>query len=350
MGITVIDQKIESAYRCSIRWKCEMKGVLYFRVYRGLNPSDMKLLAQTSDNAIGSISLKTMADSGEVYIKIEAISGKNSLLSELTFRVTAGDVETYLKYRKYFEDNFYRASLQKAAGTYAAILQRKFSGVPCSACANPVSGESEDAHCNVCYGTGFEGGFYTPIISPALRGASQEQEVSDTERAAIRITQSGLIFPAYPKLYKHDYIVDLGNYTFYEIMDQGRQVMDYDHQRLGSTVYQVMKLPEEHPIVLNYHIDKVLTSVTGVTLDAEGVLTLTGIKMIPNFGRTDFSINNEDHPDPITYDAETYYFDDIYSIKESELTLKIDPRFYGHDCKYKVTLNNLNFEGVITNE
>jgi len=349
MSITIIDQKIESAYRCSIRWKCSVRKVLYFKVYRGLNPSGMQLLATTSDTSIGNISLKTIADSGEVYIKIEAISGDNNLLSELTFRITAGDVETYLKYRKHFEDNFYKASLQKAAGTYVAILQRKFTGVPCTACSNPISGECEDSSCTVCYGTGFEGGFYTPIISPALRGPTQEQEISDTERAALRVTQGGLIFPAYPKLYKHDYLIDLANYTFYEVMDQGRQVMKFDHQRLGSTVYQVIKLPVDHPVVSNFKIEKVLTSIISVELTSNGMLTLTGIKMIPNFGRMDVSINNEDHADPITYDAETYYFEDLYSIKSDALQFEIDSRFYGQNCTYKVTLNNLSFEGDVIN-
>jgi len=345
--ITIIDQKIESAYRCSLRWKCTTEKVLYFNVYRGLNPADKQLFARTSDVAIGNVSLTTPADGGDIYISIEAMNVSNEVVDKLEFRITPGDISTYLKYRKYFEDNFYKASLTKAAGTSVAILQRKFTGVPCTSCANPLSGEPEDPDCNTCFGTGYDGGFYTPIISPALRGAAQEQSDADSQKTRIRVVQKSITIPAYPKLYPKDYLVDLQDYTFYEVLNQGEQTMQYDHQRLASTVYQTRRLASDHPVVVNYKIDAALTSISSVGLIENNILTVTGIKVKPYFGRMCVVIYNKDHADPFSYDEEVYYYQDLYTIKDGAIQFEIDPRFFELNCGYKITLNNLNFEGDV---
>ena len=344
--LTIIDQQVNSAESCSIRWQCTTLGITYFEVYRGLSPSDEELLTRTADVAVGNISLISPKDDGEIYITIHALNSNKEIKDSLKFRITHEDIATYLKYRKRFEDNFLRAALQSAAGTQIAILQRKLTGPKCTRCIDSVTGESGDPRCPLCYGTGYLGGFYTPIIAPGLRGAKRVQEVSTGNYTPSRQTQASLILPAYPRLYKKDYLVDLADFHMYEVIDQGYQVMEYDHQRLGSTMYQVNKLPRDHPITA-YDIQKELTEVTSVNLSESGEIGIVGQKLNPMFGRLSLTVINTEHEDLMTYDEEVLYYADLEKVLVGELTFKIRDGFYGKACTYRAVINNRYFEGEV---
>jgi hypothetical protein len=48
-------------------------------------------------------------------------------------------------------------------GTRGTLLKRKISGIKCKRCRDFGTGEVKDAMCKLCYGTGWVGGYYTPI-------------------------------------------------------------------------------------------------------------------------------------------------------------------------------------------
>lgn len=53
--------------------------------------------------------------------------------------------------------------LRKRSGQDGVLLKRKTFGLPCPKCLDPATGEPTNSHCDVCFGTGFDGGYYAPI-------------------------------------------------------------------------------------------------------------------------------------------------------------------------------------------
>lgn len=53
--------------------------------------------------------------------------------------------------------------LRKRSGLEGVLLKRRTIGDQCTSCVDPATGESQDAHCRICFGTGFVGGYYAPI-------------------------------------------------------------------------------------------------------------------------------------------------------------------------------------------
>jgi hypothetical protein len=65
--------------------------------------------------------------------------------------------------------------LRRFNGTPVAILKRKHWGTRCPDCWDPIARESVRAACTTCYGTGFTGGYYDPIVVYARRTVLQRQ-------------------------------------------------------------------------------------------------------------------------------------------------------------------------------
>lgn len=53
--------------------------------------------------------------------------------------------------------------LKKRSGQDGILLKRRTIGDQCTKCVDPATGEPQDSHCSVCFGTGFVGGYYDPI-------------------------------------------------------------------------------------------------------------------------------------------------------------------------------------------
>lgn len=53
--------------------------------------------------------------------------------------------------------------LRKRSGQDGILIKRRTFGLPCPKCLDPATGEATNSHCDVCFGTGFEGGYYAPI-------------------------------------------------------------------------------------------------------------------------------------------------------------------------------------------
>ncbi|MFA5428604.1 MAG: hypothetical protein WC279_10420 [Sulfurimonas sp.] len=345
MTLILRETHIDSPAYASIRWSCDIRNVLYFKVYRGLNPAERTEIAQTQNVALGSIPVTTPALNGTVYMYIEALDANHSVVDTLAFRITQSDVHNYNKFRKWFEYNFQKASLKSAAGIQLALLQRKYTGTPCSRCASPVTGEPEDPRCSVCFGTGFEGGYYTPLIINGLRGACSETAITQNAQSPVKRIIQSFILPPYPVLQAGDHIIDTESYAMYELIDNGRQTMEMDMQRLGSTMYQAEMLTKNHPLSA-YPVQLSITGVTGVVI-GDGEITVTGTQLPPLYGILYISVNNLEHDDPLTVDEDIYYYDSLLSIKPGELRFRASSRFYGKHCSYRFVVNNRYFEGEL---
>jgi hypothetical protein len=53
--------------------------------------------------------------------------------------------------------------LQSLAGVRGFLLKRRRAGEECPTCLDPVTGQSLDSNCQICYGTRIAGGYFAPL-------------------------------------------------------------------------------------------------------------------------------------------------------------------------------------------
>jgi hypothetical protein len=88
-----------------------------------------------------------------------------------------------------------------------ALVERTAGADHCQGCYNESLGRTEISQCSVCYGTGRERPFYTPILSfvdfnpPAKVTASQQME--------LQAGQANVWWSAYPQLKPRDILVEV---------------------------------------------------------------------------------------------------------------------------------------------
>lgn len=75
--------------------------------------------------------------------------------------------------RKILRDRY--IMLRNLNGIEYYLLKRRHFGTRCSVCFDSASGELLKSHCDSCYGTSWENGFYNPILLLGRRLASQVQ-------------------------------------------------------------------------------------------------------------------------------------------------------------------------------
>lgn len=339
--IRVLDRQITGYNSCSLRWVCDNRKVAYFEVWHGGTPKGLTLLARTYNNSLASIPLMRDKLRGETYLQIKGFNLQKNLEEELDVRITSNDISNYERYRKWFESNFLKASLSKAAGVKLALLQRRTTGKKCPRCSDDMTGEATDSRCPVCYGMGFEGGFYEPIILYGLKGAERSQTNYVGSTAPTLMENSVFVLPPYPILLPKDYLVNLNEYRLYQLPDQSSAPYRMDGERLGSITYSVNLLPSDHPVTA-FPIDASMSDITEVLWGDKGLL-VKGSKLRPTFGITKLVMENTEHTDPTTADEVILYDSDIVSVTGEQLVFSVPDRWRETVNRVKLVLNNLFF-------
>lgn len=72
--------------------------------------------------------------------------------------------------------------LKKFTGTQGLYLGRKQWGTACNNCLDELTGMPTQAHCTVCYGTGYIGGYYTPVEFWVTEDTINMREQTDPNR------------------------------------------------------------------------------------------------------------------------------------------------------------------------
>lgn len=99
-------------------------------------------------------------------------------------------------------------NLQYFSGVYIVILKRKSFGVRCTKCFDQASKSVLISNCADCYGTGWEGGYYSALLSTAKIEESPLQ--AQTEQSSkTEIVQAQFELLDFPRLKKDDVIVEV---------------------------------------------------------------------------------------------------------------------------------------------
>lgn len=282
--ITIQEFQIFQPLSLYIKWSCNLTDAQYFKIYRGINPETLVPLALTKNNYYSDISLIRERLLCDIYYKIEVYDINNNLIDEMVEHFNSTKVSNYMKYRKWFQSNFLKAVNKSAAGHMAILLQRKQSGVLCPVCGHEQTGEPQNPRCTTCWGTGFEGGFYQPMVVPLLFGNFMTRVTTyGTENHANKEFDSVVAY-AYPQMYDGDYIFNKTTGERYRVSGQGSVYNRYDFNRLGTVTYTIEKLDSHHPIY-QYPIEDLITSVTSATVDrTNSVVTVAGTMLRSRYG------------------------------------------------------------------
>lgn len=104
-------------------------------------------------------------------------------------------------------------------GTPVLLYKRRRWGVRCSRCVDPRTNKVVRADCHACWGTGFEGGYWTPYPMEAVR-SSLESTVSPTSDKKAEGASTNIILPVYPGAEPDDVIVCLEDQKRFVIQSQ----------------------------------------------------------------------------------------------------------------------------------
>jgi len=138
----------------------------------------------------------------------------------------------------------------KYNGVPVAILKRKQWGTRCPVCFDKMTKEVMRSNCKACFGTGFTGGYWTPIQTWARRGPSPvvaqvtPEQKSDSNEVKIWTTDL-------PLLERDDVVVFIPDQRRYRIDQQ------YQTEIRVVTVHQVFsaqEFPHDH-VIYRFPVD-----------------------------------------------------------------------------------------------
>jgi hypothetical protein len=101
-------------------------------------------------------------------------------------------------------------ALRYFTGTNVAVLKRRHFGTRCEICWDPGSEMVIKSRCCACYGTGWSGGFHTPVLTMGKVVASPITDAIRTE-GDVQLRQARIGLGPFPVLEKEDVIVELDN-------------------------------------------------------------------------------------------------------------------------------------------
>lgn len=137
----------------------------------------------------------------------------------------------------------------RLTGRPCLVLKRRRWGKRCPKCTDAVLREPIKSSCIVCWGTGFEGGFWTPVLMRAHRsGAGDEQTNTPEGRSDTRAVT--IKMQSYPDVERDDVVVFLvdrrrflvDRVSIPEVMGNGT------HQSIMATEIPALNIVQRFPI------------------------------------------------------------------------------------------------------
>lgn len=139
--------------------------------------------------------------------------------------------------------------LKKFNGTPVALLKRKHWGVRCPKCFDKGTKEVMRSNCIQCWGTGFMGGYWDPIITYARRATGNNvSSISPDQKSDANDTK--LWMPDVPCMERDDVIVFLRDQRRYRVDQQSQTEIQLEavHQVLSIQEYSHDNIIYRYPV------------------------------------------------------------------------------------------------------
>lgn len=107
-------------------------------------------------------------------------------------------------------------ALQEFVGVELAVLKKRHFGTRCTACYEPITKQITFSNCSVCYATGWEGGYYPPIVTLGKISEGPLHVQIETE-GEVELERAKIDTINFPRLTRHDILVELDSNRRWEI-------------------------------------------------------------------------------------------------------------------------------------
>lgn len=177
------------------------------------------------DRVYYRVTVKT--PSGEVLQDIKPTGPSNASPSPADRRMSQA--------RRHLKFDFLRGL--RYTGVPVRLFKRRQWGVRCSKCWDPRTKLVMRADCRLCWGTGFEGGYWAPYDTRAVRSSLNNTVVSGVEAKA-EGSSASVILPEQPQLERDDLIVSLEDQRRFLVWSQRQPEIQL------QGVYQILECLE----------------------------------------------------------------------------------------------------------
>lgn len=212
-----------------VQWALQTNEVLpagsyKFKVYRSGGPvGPWELIADLADAYGYSDELQgTTPGTGPdlfatyrtFYYKVQCVTPTQTVLEaiEEIGPIPSGMAKNLLRKIQYE----FNMALKSYAATDIAILKRRRWGTRCTVCFDKKTGRSLRADCDKCYGTTYEGGYWTPFYTRAIRSPGNNSTAL-TSAGKTDLSDGTVKIPSYPIVERQDIIVFLADQSRHEV-------------------------------------------------------------------------------------------------------------------------------------
>lgn len=132
-----------------------------------------------------------------------------------------------------------------------AVLKRKHWGTRCARCFDLLTKKVTDSKCTVCYGTGFDKGYFNPVRIRGRMGVSNVQ-TQMTAQGNADINRRRLIILDYPAVDPYDVIIDLRQNKRYQVSSATGTELRTQVVHQEITLSEIARDSVEYRIPVNY--------------------------------------------------------------------------------------------------
>lgn len=141
-------------------------------------------------------------------------------------------------------------AIQFFSGVSVAVLKRRHFGVRCTHCFDQAVKMVTLSNCKNCYGTGWEGGYFDPILSYA-RVMDSPADIQSESSSKTMIVQSQIELLDFPRLEKGDIIVEVDNNKRWIVHSMGERVLRRQRISQHATCRELERSASEYLVPIN---------------------------------------------------------------------------------------------------
>lgn len=173
----------------------------------------------------------------------------------------------------------------------AFILRPRMTGKKCSCMILDFS-KSKDPDCDICYGTGYEGGFYTPLPTYILPITHDRTDNAIHEASPTAGDHRQLTLPRFPGVHSKDFVFT-DAYGILAVTASSKRTLKSSHT--PTIMAPVVSLGTDHPIH-KFKFDSLPAAIDSAEINpATKLLTFKGRSLLPVLGTIKLRLYRQDN-------------------------------------------------------
>ena len=323
-----------------MEWTNYPKGVVGFRVSASNEDDSTWTVLGTTTNPYFSdvLNFKNSIFLHRVSYKIEALDSGGRVLHELQ---TDSDKKPPQLVKQTL--NILKAQadivLRNANWSHQAyLLRRRDFGAQCPRCYGPDFQHAKDPACPVCFGTGFDRGFFDPMRMNVMVLSEEIAQRTINEPIPTGSDIVTFVGPSVPALQPNDYLIVDESGRFIVTKTSTRTIIS---MRSPTTLF-VASLLKPTDIIYKYNVAEFVSNISSIRFDEHFNLELTGVNIMPVFGELKLIVQTLDNED-----SQVLRGDALVQATSQKLVFRCEDKLRGVALKYRLRLNGIVTEGIL---